>query len=128
MAKAIEVVLPNTDHHLCSWHIKQNYRYPADQVPLCTCSKLGLKTRRATMRHRVSNGLGSLLPPREGSGATTCQITLSQLRRLGRLRCGHVPSCYGLPPHTGGLQSGHVPSGPEYGLPSRRALVLPCGP
>jgi transposase-like protein len=24
MAKAIEVVLPNTDHRLCSWHIEQN--------------------------------------------------------------------------------------------------------
>jgi hypothetical protein len=24
MAKAIEVVLPNTDHHLCSWHVEQN--------------------------------------------------------------------------------------------------------
>jgi transposase-like protein len=24
MAKAIEVVLPNIDHRLCSWHIEQN--------------------------------------------------------------------------------------------------------
>jgi hypothetical protein len=24
MAKLIKVVLPNTDHHLCSWHIEQN--------------------------------------------------------------------------------------------------------
>jgi transposase-like protein len=24
MAKAIEVVLSNTDHRLCSWHIEQN--------------------------------------------------------------------------------------------------------
>jgi hypothetical protein len=24
MAKVIEVVLPNTDHRLCSWHVEQN--------------------------------------------------------------------------------------------------------
>jgi hypothetical protein len=86
--------------------------------PLYTCSKLGPETKCAMTRRHVSHGSRSRLPSREGSGPTTCYIALSPLHSLGRLRCRHMLSRYGVASPLGRASVQHMSSGPEHILPS----------
>jgi hypothetical protein len=100
-------------------------RYPA--------YKLESKIRK-TYYHMPYN-VGSCLPAREGSGATTCPTTLDSVSLFGRAPAlPRVPRLWILPPCSGGLWRCHVSYGTEPCLPAQEGFgaatcpVALCGP